>query len=441
MGLFKNVAQRFRNNVRVFDSDGFAFRFAGRGLGFPRSLSTKEILADSLIVSGRAYISRAYSEPPLGLYNSTSKSFEPFPELDRLFARANGNNYSARNFRAAVGGDVGVLGNAYLYPRPNGTMELLPAAEVTISKDVANSNVIEAYTYGGKKIPADQVFHIRGLPDPIDPTQGLNLADVLHSMIVLDQRATAYLNLSLEKLGLLGVFVSPNMDVGPKDRTPIYQTNEPGRRKDDSDAATKRYNDALNGLQSGEGVSWPTDANINKIAPTPREMLALDIYRRTESRMAAVLAVSARLMELEFSAESSTFNNAAIARRWVAENLLIYLWDVTAEQASEFLLYHPRSPILEAAVARGISTTDAKYSLKFDLTKIPALQEWRFQETDWVLDLVRERVISREHAAELVKLPFTGDDDDFYFQTEGDRDVNSEAARARARVPSESAAG
>ena len=67
--------------------------------------------------------------------------------------------------------------------------------------------------------------------------------------------------------------------------------------------------------------------------------------------------------------------------------------------------------------------------------------EWRFQETDWVLDLVRERVISREHAAELVKLPFTGDDDDFYFQTEGDRDVNSEAARARARVPSESAAG
>ena len=427
-------------HVRVIDADGFPVEFTA-GLGFPNDLTTSQMLDDSMVVASRGYIARAFSEPPLGLYNETKEEFVPFPPLKKLMANANVNNYSSRNFRAATGADIGVLGNSYWRPRSNKTIEILPAAQVTVERHEKNVNLITGYTYDDKKYSPNEIFHIRGLPNPKDPAMGLNLLKCLKNLIILDERATAYLNLSLEKLGLLGVFVSPNFEKPSRGnaRVPHVKINEKGRKQDDAEAGEERYNSSLASLQKGYGVYWPGDADINKIAPPPREMQALDIFRRTESRLAAVLAVSAKLMEFEFSAEASTFNNIAIARRWVAETLLLYLWEIVEEQLTWFFLYNPQSPILSDTL--DIEKDKDEFSLKFDLKKVPALQESKFQETDWVLELVKERVISREAAAQMLKLPFTGDNEDPPESREEDRGENTPRARARARVPSESAGG
>ena len=400
MELFKNPFKRnsVENAVQVLDEDGFPL-FSEAGLGFPTNLNNHQLLNDSMATAAWGYISRSFSEPNLRVMNKDSEEFFPFPELTNLLHTPNPNVLSKRLLLSSIGGNVGLLGNCYIRATPSPSLEILPTLDVSVERDTNKNNII-GYRYQNELYSKDEIFHIRGIYNPKDPSMGLNLLECLRSLIILDQRATAYLNLALEKLGMLGIFVSPNMNIGARERAPHYKYESAGESADSVKASTKRYNDSLSLLQAGKGVYWPSDASIEKVAPAPREMLALDIYRRTESRMAAVVAVSARLMEFEFSAEASTFNNIAIARRFVAETLLLFLWQVVEEQLTYYLLKHPTSPIFEAA-----AQLPPDMVLKFDTSSVAALQEDKFQETDRVIKLLEAGLITRETAALMLSVP------------------------------------
>ncbi len=389
MARFKNLLRR--SNVQVLDADGFPIE---DNTDSSRNITLNRAMRTSLAVSAQRFLGSAFAEPELQILDEADKPMVIDPSTARTLLRPNQFQKSKTNFMGAIGRDLGVLGECFLHKVETSeglVLNRLPPLLV-VPEPTDDKRGFKHYTYNDKDYSVEEIIHLKGIEDYENPLRGMCPLAALLSTISLDENATFYSNTSLERLGLLGIFIAPDYELTGKNQ--LFKYVGEAEMSTETQASVKRFNDSINRLVRGLAVYWPGKAVINRIAPSPKDMQALEVYRKTESRMAAVLGVSASLMNLEVGLDQSTYNNLVVMRKFVTENTLVHLWKSVQEHLTNELLFERNLP----------------GRFQFNWKTLPSLSEDLNTLTNRVAVMIDKRIISPEAGAEMIGVAYTGDD-------------------------------
>jgi HK97 family phage portal protein len=283
-----------------------------------------------------------------------------------------------------------VAGNAYAVIIRNAQgmplgLKLLSRPDLVKPVPDSNGDVVE-WVYGAEPnlqhIPATEMVHEMGNPDPLDPYRGLSPIAVLARHGDLDNFAADYLRAFFLNAGIPALMAKFKQ-----------QTEKPIR-----DRFKEQWKERYSGIRGWHNLFvTDTDIEIEEIGSKIRTMDLEQVFGQTESRICGVLGVHPILVAAWIGLMRSTMANYQQARQSLYNDTMLPIWTSTADRLTTDL-----------AAEFGENIT-----LRFNLAEVPELQRDKSDEKRLALEAWNSSLITRGEAREIWKMEATAEDDVF----------------------------
>ncbi|HEV8639458.1 MAG TPA: phage portal protein [Chloroflexota bacterium] len=305
------------------------------------------------------WVARAFPEAPLRVSRRDAKGNPtPLPDhpLVQLLASPN-PYYSGVLLWMATLADWMLTGNAYWGKVRSGAgrpVELwwLPSRLVEPKSPDDGSAFLSHYEYrpDGRKAPVrvepHDLVHFRYGIDPADPRKGLSPLASLAREVFTDDEAANFSAAILKNLGVPGVVISPDSEIGAT--------------KDEAEKIKADFRARFGGDNRGDALVMTAKTRVQVLSFSPEQMNLKDLRRLPEERISAIFGIPAIVVGLGAGLDRSTFANYAEAREAAYESNVI-----------------PTQRLLAAEIAAQLLPEfgDASRSVvDFDLTQVRVLQ-------------------------------------------------------------------
>lgn len=347
---------------------GLTINFSGSrgflGTTMPRSkfnyASSAKPLLNAPVMACVGWLTRNFPEAPVLVERRNKKGeweLEPGHPAALLLKRPN-LFYSGSLLAMAYIADFIIDGNAYLQKVRSGAgrpvqLWWLPASLVEPKWKDDGSDFISHYEYtpGSTtiKLPIGDVVHLRYGLDPENVRKGRSPLKAVLREIVTDDEAANFTASLLRNLGVPGVILSPESDMGNLAEEDLKQIKD-------------KFRETFGGDNRGDVMLTTTPTKVSVLSFNPQQMDLRSLRQITEERISAVLGVPAIVAGLGAGLSRSTFANMKEAREMGYENGIIPLQRLIAAELTEQLLmeFEPN--------------TDAS-QIAFDLREVRVLQE------------------------------------------------------------------
>jgi len=361
-----------------------------------RALCTEGVRANGIVFNCLSAITFTYPEPRLMVYRQTDSGLDPLPThpLLQLLARPNPQMSQAELLQyVALYKAIG--GNCYLYKvrsRARRVVELLPLNDSQIVPVAGATLPIDHYNWlneeTGKeeKIPAEDIVHLKWLPDPLAPWRGLAPLVAVAREVDTDNEARRYLFALLKNDAIPRVALT--LPVGSKPLSP-----------DEHKRYTEQWQEKYGGDNRGKPAVLGGGMDVKVVGLNLQELAFEALSRVPEARIAGAFRVPPVLAFLNVGLEQMTYNNVAGMRRFFVEDCLVPLWRLDADEIAADLL--PEF---------GDSTD---LTVQFDLGNVVALQEATTEKRQWVDGAVSRGYITVNEGRAQLGLPVVGGGDVF----------------------------
>lgn len=231
----------------------------------------------------------------------------------------------------------------------------IPAHEIKIK--VGASGWVDSYVWtpaGGTPIPipAEDIVHDPLHHDPLNELWGLSPIAVLARHVDLDNMATDYLRAFFKNDGTPAGLLKFKTKVDPSERRRVKE---------------------LWGAEHSGGAGWHTvsvldaDVSYEALGASPEKLRLNSVWEQTETRICSAFGVPPILIGTLVGLNRSTFSNYKEARTSFWQETLAPLYQRFAERWT-----------------KGIAAEfGPEYVIRFDLSKIAALQEDRDSKRRW----------------------------------------------------------
>ena len=313
---------------------------------------------NAIVMSVVFWLCRTFPEAPIRVQErQRDGALEPNAThpMVRLLDRPN-PYYSGVLLWMATLADWMLTGNAYwvkIRSSAGKVVELywLPAGMVEPRWDEDGSEYLTHYEYSvngdRKKLEPEDVVHFRYGLDPANVRKGLSPLATLLREVFTDDEAANYTASLLKNMGIPGVIVSPDGDLGPS--------------RDDLERAKAEYEAKFGGDNRGRALFMSGKTKVDVLTFNPQQMDLKQLRRIPEERVTAVFGLPAVVVGLGAGLDRSTFANFKEAREAAYESNVIPTQRLLAAEIATQLL-----PEFEAA-------EDA--IVDFDLSQVRVLQE------------------------------------------------------------------
>lgn len=323
-----------------------------------RALCAEGVRANGIVFNCVSAITFAYPEPKLRVYRETGNGLELLPNhpLQMLLNRPNPQMGQAELLQyIALFKSVG--GNCYLYKvrsKARRVVELMPLNDSQITPvagaDLPVSHYLWTDEETGKeiKIPAEDMVHLKWLPDPLAPWRGIAPLMAVAREVDTDSEARKYL------------FTLLKNDAVPR----LVVTLPPGSKplsNEEHELLTIKWQEKHGGDKRGLPFIAGGGMDVKRVGLDLHELAFEALSRVPEARIAGAFRLPPVMAYLNVGLEQLTYNNAAGMRRLFTEDCLTPLWRMDADEIGSDLLP-------EFGGAEGLV-------VKFDTSEVVALQE------------------------------------------------------------------
>lgn len=302
--------------------------------------------------------------------------------------------------------DFLIDGNVYfVIVRDNGgePMELwwVPTWQVQVNASGNPVRPVDHYRVSGLHghyidYDPEEIVHVRDLIDARNPVVGIGILKSFLEYLAALQHGGAYTDRALRR-GNAGIAIMPPKDGGQMG----YHRGSPEEME--MLAHKERLDRGLSRDDGTAVIALTTYLEHAKIGFSPEEMTLDRILDRPESYICSAMGQSALLHDLPSSSATRTFANKGEARRAVWEDSLVPMLGIFSEAFTRQVLYRtdPDSGNDESQF-RGDGQGMEVWA---DTSGVPALQEDRTEKARHLLELLADRVVTREYVASQLDIP------------------------------------
>ena len=300
-----------------------------------RALCTEGVKANGIVWSCLSVLAFAYPEAKLRIYRDAAGGMEPVPNhpLAALLSRPNPQMGMAELLQYLILYKA-ISGNAYIYKCRSAArkvVELWPLNDSQIVPVAGGNTLISHYEWQDEesghevRIPAEDIVHLRWLPDPLYPQRGVAPLVAVARDVDTDNEATKYC------FALLANDATPRtvmqLPVGSKVQS-----------KDEADRMRYQFMEKYGGVNRGTVAIVDNGATISRLSLNLQELAFEALRRVPEARISAAFRVPAILAGLNVGLDAATYANVAHLRRYFTETTLAPLWRMDADEIGSDLL-------------------------------------------------------------------------------------------------------
>ena len=320
---------------------------------------------NSAIFACLAVKARAFQEAPPRVYrfqgDGTEAWLDDFPLME-LLADPH-PSLSQPEFDFWLSTCLDTAGEAYLRKirdRSGGVRELWPLSPAKVTpetddEDKARGVFISRYVYDDgaghrEELPVEDVVHFRNGVDDADHRRGLSPFRRLLREVASDDEATRFLEDLLANFAVASVALT----VPPGPVLTEEQARQIRERWRDDHGAASRKRGNVSVVANG--------ASVQQVGFSPQQLDLKAAHYHPETRICAVFGVPAMLVGFAAGLEHTIYNNMEQAQEHLYEQTIVPLWRSVAATYTKQLL-------------RPDYTADRRVRLKYDVSKVGALQE------------------------------------------------------------------
>lgn len=331
-----------------------------------KALCREGVRANSVVFSCLSVLTFAYPEPILRVYKDTGNGLEPLPNhpLQALLNRPNPQMGQAELLQylmlyKAIGG------NCYFYKvrsQARKVVEMLPLNDSQITPVAGGPLPVSHYLWHNETtgqdevIPAEDIVHLKWMPDPLSPARGLSPLVAAAREVDTDNAARRY------------AFTLLKNDAIPR----VVITAPPGMTPLNIDERTRLENlfaDKYGGDNRGKAAILG-GLDVKVLSLNLQEMAFEALGRVPEARISGNMRVPAILAGLNVGLDNATYANLAGLRKFFTETTLVPMWRMDADEIGSDLL--PEFGNSDGLV------------VAFDTSNVMSLQEQVTDKRQWV---------------------------------------------------------
>lgn len=313
--------------------------------GYPFYFQDKKATLDtnSIVQACLGWEARNFCEPPGAIRNLNSQGtaeLEYDHPLVQLFLRPEfeGKMTGRRLFKATLGSRR-FDGNAYLDVTPNSLgvpveLRYIPywSCEPIPTKGTGLLDHYEITMSNGTRETRepDEILHFADGIDDRNPLKGCSALKSAMRFVMTDNEAAAAGQRVMQKLGIVGMFLSPKNG---------YKIEDSTKRA----ALTAELNQRFSGEGQGGAMVGSGEFDVSYLGVDASKLGFRDLHRIPEERITAIFGYAAIVIGLGAGLDRSTFANFAEAREAATEQTLVPLWseiadDITVQLGPRFKL-------------------------------------------------------------------------------------------------------
>ncbi len=353
-----------------------------------RALCIEGVRANGIVFNCISAHVFAYPEARLQVYKKGNSGLEPLPNhpLQLLLDNPNPQMGQAELLQHIALYKV-IGGNTYLYKvRSNArkVVELLPLNDSQIVPVAGATLPISHYLWinetTGKEesIPADDIVHLKWMPDPLAPWRGLAPLVAVAREVDTDNAARKYL------------FTLLRNDAIPR----LVVTMPPGSHPLDADSLRRLkvdWQEKYGGDNRGLPFIAGGGMDVKTLSLNLQELAFEALSKVPEARIAGSFRVPPVMAFLNVGLEQMTYNNMEGMDRFFTQRTMVPLWRMDADEIGSDLLkeFGGSSDLI----------------VKFDTSEVASLQENVKELRTWANDALRSGGITRAQYQAYLGLP------------------------------------